>query len=82
MLPTTTDEHMLEIFSRERGFKKLSIICKNQAATCWVEFSDPGTAASAMARHQGAITETSASGGLKIQFAKKKTVEPKHPKRH
>jgi len=70
-LPMNTSEDELKaLFSRQRGYKRLSFRTKNNGPMCFVEFEDVAFATRALNELYGRGLSNSVKGGIRLSFSK------------
>ncbi|RPA83324.1 hypothetical protein BJ508DRAFT_304780 [Ascobolus immersus RN42] len=70
-LPMNTSEDELKaLFSRQRGYKRLSFRTKNNGPMCFVEFEDIAFATRALNELYGRGLSNSVKGGIRLSFSK------------
>ncbi|KFA69788.1 hypothetical protein S40285_02457 [Stachybotrys chlorohalonatus IBT 40285] len=70
-LPVNTSEEELKaLFSKQRGYKKLSLKTKNNSLMCFVEFEDIGMATRTLNDLYGHCLHNSVRGGIRLSFSK------------
>src|SRR5690606_4316577 len=70
-LPMNTSEDELKaLFSRQRGYKRLSFRTKSNGPMCFVEFEDIAFATRALNELYGRGLSTSVKGGIRLSFSK------------
>ncbi|XP_073154788.1 uncharacterized protein [Henckelia pumila] len=69
--PTCSEEELMHVFSRCRGFLKLKMQSTYGAPVSFVDFQDTACSTEALSRLQGTVLYSSTSGeGMRLEFAK------------
>lgn len=66
----TTEDELKNLFSRQRGYKRLMLKPKPQGPMCFVEFEDIDFATKALADLYGRNLSNSVKGGIRLSFSK------------
>ncbi|KAI3451996.1 hypothetical protein Pfo_008661 [Paulownia fortunei] len=69
--PTCSEEELMQVFSRCRGFLKLKMQSTYGAPVAFVDFQDTASSTEALSHLQGTILYSSTSGeGMRLEYAK------------
>lgn len=68
--PNTSEDELRQLFSKCRGYKRMSFRTKSQGPMCFVEFEDVVYATQAMHDLQGSCLTNSIKGGIRLSFSK------------
>ncbi|KAI3462738.1 hypothetical protein Pfo_019401 [Paulownia fortunei] len=69
--PTCSEEELMQVFSRCRGFLKLKMQSTYGAPVAFVDFQDTACSTEALSHLQGTILYSSTSGeGMRLEYAK------------
>lgn len=66
----TTEDELKNLFSRQRGYKRLMLKPKPQGPMCFVEFEDIDFSTKALADLYGRNLSNSVKGGIRLSFSK------------
>ncbi|KAJ3956918.1 cell cycle RNA binding protein whi3 [Colletotrichum tropicale] len=65
-----TEEELIAVFSKQRGYKRLCFRTKQNGPMCFVEFENISFATKALHELYGHPLHTSVKGGLRLSFSK------------
>lgn len=68
--PNSSEEELRQLFSKCRGYRRMSFRTKPQGPMCFVEFEDVVYATQAMNELQGYYLSSSVKGGIRLSFSK------------
>ena len=66
----TSEDELKNMFSKQRGYKRLCFRTKQNGPMCFVEFEDVSFATRALTELYGAPLHNSAKGGIRLSFSK------------
>ncbi|EEB06789.2 hypothetical protein SJAG_01843 [Schizosaccharomyces japonicus yFS275] len=66
----TKEDELRELFSRQRGYRRLCFRTKGISPMCFVEFEDVKYATAALFELQGVCLSNSVKGGIRLSFSK------------
>lgn len=66
----TSEEELKALFSKQRGYKRLSVRTKGNGPMCFVEFEDISFATKTLYELYGAMLRGSTRGGIRLSFSK------------
>ncbi|EFX02351.1 RNA-binding protein [Grosmannia clavigera kw1407] len=66
----TSEEELKALFSKQRGYKRLSVRSKGNGPMCFVEFEDISFATKTLYELYGAALRGSTRGGIRLSFSK------------
>lgn len=69
--PTCSEQELIQVFSRSRGFLKLKMQSTYGAPVAFVDFQDTACSTEALTHLQGTVLQSSTSGeGMRLEYAK------------
>lgn len=79
--PNCTEQELIQIFSRCRGYLKLKIQSTYGSPVAFVDFQDTASSTEALNQLQGTVLYSSTSGeGLRLEYAKSRMGMRRKPK--
>lgn len=66
----TSEDELKDLFSKQKGYKRLRFVTKQNGPMCFVEFEDVSFATKALQELYGHSLQNSTEGGIRLSFAK------------